>query len=114
MSSDILSRSIDVSQFGVIYAGAQKNIGPAGVTLVIIRDDLIGNEYREIPTMLNYETHVAKNSMFNTPPVLSVFVVNETLKWIEDLGGVLEVEKRISIKQRSYMQRSRGIAYLPH
>ena len=94
MSSDILSRSIDISQFGVIYAGAQKNIGPAGVTLVIIRDDLIGNEYRDIPTMLNYKTHLVKDSMFNTPPVLSVFVVNETLKWIEDLGGILEVEKR--------------------
>ena len=94
MSSDILSRRIDVSQFGIIYAGAQKNIGPAGVTLVIIRDDIIGNGNREIPTMLNYETHVAKNSMFNTPPVLSVFVVNETLKWIEDLGGIVEVEKK--------------------
>ena len=62
--------------------------------MVIIRDDLIGHDYREIPTMLNYKTHVVKDSMFNTPPVLSVFVVNETLKWIEDLGGIVEVERR--------------------
>ena len=109
MSSDILSRRIDVSQFGIIYAGAQKNIGPAGVTLVIIRDDLIGNGYREIPTMLNYETHVAKNSMFNTPPVLSVFVVNETLKWIEDLGGIVEVEKRnINKAEKLYTEIERN------
>ena len=109
MSSDILSRSIDISQFGVIYAGAQKNIGPAGVTLVIIRDDLIGNEYREIPTMLNYKTHVMKDSMFNTPPVLSVFVVNETLKWIEDLGGILEVEKRnIKKAEKLYAEITRN------
>tara|TARA_Y100000768_G_scaffold112725_2_gene83070 strand:- start:657 stop:1496 length:840 start_codon:yes stop_codon:yes gene_type:complete len=94
MSSDILSRRINISQFGLIYAGAQKNIGPAGVTLVIIRDDLVGNGYRDIPTMLNYETHMKKHSMFNTPPVLSVFAVNETLKWIEDLGGLIEMEKR--------------------
>ena len=88
MSSDILSKPINVSDFGLIYAGAQKNMGPAGVTLVIIRDDLVGKNYREIPTMLNYETHVKKDSMFNTPPVFSVFVVNETLKWLKDLGGL--------------------------
>ena len=88
MSSDILSKPIDVTEFGLIYAGAQKNMGPAGVTLVIIRDDLVGKNYRVLPTMLNYETHVKKDSMFNTPPVFSVFVVNETLKWLEDLGGL--------------------------
>ena len=88
MSSDILSKPIDVSDFGLIYAGAQKNMGPAGVTLVIIRDDLVGKNYRELPTMLNYETHVKKESMFNTPPVFSVFVVNETLKWLQNLGGL--------------------------
>ena len=88
MSSDILSKSIDVSEFGLIYAGAQKNMGPAGVTMVIIRDDLVGKNYRELPTMLNYEVHVKKDSMFNTPPVFSVFVVNETLKWLKDLGGL--------------------------
>ena len=88
MSSDILSKPIDVSEFGLIYAGAQKNMGPAGVTMVIIRDDLVGKNYRELPTMLNYEIHAKKDSMFNTPPVFSVFVVNETLKWLKDLGGL--------------------------
>ena len=94
MSSDILSRPINVSDFGLIYAGAQKNMGPAGVTMVIIRDELIGKNYRDLPSMLNYETHVKQDSMFNTPPVLSVFAVNETLKWIEGLGGLGEMEKR--------------------
>ena len=93
MSSDILSRPIDVTDFGLIYAGAQKNMGPAGVTMVIIRDDLMGKGHREIPTMLDYETHAKKESMFNTPPVLSVFAVNETLKWIDGLGGLDEMEK---------------------
>ncbi|MFL2983743.1 MAG: 3-phosphoserine/phosphohydroxythreonine transaminase [Candidatus Neomarinimicrobiota bacterium] len=93
MSSDILSRPIDISDFGIIYAGAQKNMGPAGATLVIIRDDLIGRNYRNLPAMLNYETHVEKDSMFNTPPVFSVFVINETLKWIEGIGGLIEMEK---------------------
>ena len=79
MSSDIFSRSINVSDFGLIYAGAQKNMGPAGVTLVIVRDDLVINELDHLPTMMRYDTHVKKDSMFNTPPVLSVFVVNETL-----------------------------------
>jgi len=93
MSSDIFSRPVDVSKFGLIYAGAQKNMGPAGVTMVIIRDDLIGKNYRDLPSMLNYETHVKKQSMFNTPPVLSVFTVNETLRWIEGLGGLVEMNK---------------------
>ena len=93
MSSDIFSRSINVSDFGLIYAGAQKNMGPAGVTLVIVRDDLVINELDHLPTMMRYDTHVKKDSMFNTPPVFSVFVVNETLKWIEDQGGVSSIEK---------------------
>jgi len=88
MSSDIVSKPIDISQFGLIYAGAQKNMGPAGVTLVIIRDDIVGSFGGDIPTMLNYQTHIKKKSMFNTPPVFSVFVVNQTLKWIQDLGGL--------------------------
>tara|TARA_B100001769_G_C22047389_1_gene563003 strand:- start:418 stop:1254 length:837 start_codon:yes stop_codon:yes gene_type:complete len=92
MSSDIFSRSINVSDFGLIYAGAQKNMGPAGVTLVIVRDDLVINELDHLPTMMRYDTHVKKDSMFNTPPVLSVFVVNETLKWIADQGGVPSIE----------------------
>ena len=94
MSSDILSRPINVSDFGLIYAGAQKNMGPAGVTMVIIRDELVGKNHRDMPSMLNYETHVKQDSMFNTPPVLSVFAVNETLKWIKGLGGLVEMEKR--------------------
>jgi len=93
MSSDIFSKSIDVTKFGLIYAGAQKNMGPAGVTLVIIREDLVGLNYRDVPTMLNYKTHVMKESMFNTPPVFSLFVVNETLKWLEGIGGIDAIEK---------------------
>ena len=88
MSSDILSKTIDISKFGLIYAGAQKNIGPAGVTLVIIRSDLLELKYRDIPTMMSYNTHASKESMFNTPPVFSVCVVNETLKWLKQLGGL--------------------------
>ena len=88
MSSDILSKPINISEFGLVYAGAQKNMGPSGVTLVIVRDDLVGKNYREIPTMLNYEIHVKRDSMFNTPPVFSVFVVNETLKWLKELDGL--------------------------
>jgi len=93
MSSDILSRRINVSDFGIIYAGAQKNMGPAGVTVVIIRDDLAGMAPDNTPTMLNYATHAGKNSMFNTPPVIAVYVVHEVLKWIEDMGGIEKIEE---------------------
>jgi len=93
MSSDILSGPINISDFGLIYAGAQKNMGPAGVTLVIIRSDLVEKKYRNIPTMMRYETHALKDSMFNTPPVFSVCVVNETLKWLKELGGLGEMEQ---------------------
>ncbi|MBT3838729.1 MAG: 3-phosphoserine/phosphohydroxythreonine transaminase [Candidatus Marinimicrobia bacterium] len=109
MSSDILSKPINVSDFGLIYAGAQKNMGPAGVTLVIIRDDLVGKNYRDIPTMLNYETHVKKESMFNTPPVFSVFVVNETLKWLQNLGGLeamAEINEQKSKKLYDEIERN--------
>jgi len=92
MSSDILSQPIDISKFGLIYAGAQKNMGPAGVTLVIIRSDLVEINYRDIPTMMKYSTHVSKESMFNTPPVFSVCVVNETLKWINSIGGLNQMK----------------------
>lgn len=88
MSSDIFSRPIDWTHFGLVYAGAQKNMGPAGATLVIIREDLIGSAGRQIPTMLDYETHVKSDSMFNTPPVFSVYLIHETLKWLQSLGGV--------------------------
>ena len=92
MSSDILSQPIDISKFGLIYAGAQKNMGPAGVTLVIIRSDLVEINHRDIPTMMKYSTHVSKESMFNTPPVFSVCVVNETLKWINSIGGLNQMK----------------------
>ena len=92
MSSDILSRPVDVKKYGMIYGGAQKNVGPAGVTFVIIRKDLIGSSERPLQTMVNYATHYpeeARNhSMFNTPPVLPIFVMHETLKWVKAQGGV--------------------------
>ncbi|MDD3665602.1 MAG: 3-phosphoserine/phosphohydroxythreonine transaminase [Bacteroidales bacterium] len=88
MSSDILSRPVDVSKYALIYGGAQKNLGPAGVTFVIVREDILGKMERTIPTMLDYRTHIKEGSMFNTPPVLPIFTLNETLKWIKALGGV--------------------------
>ena len=93
MSSDIMSRPVDIAKYGVIYGGAQKNVGPAGVTFVIIKESLLGKVSRYIPTMLNYKTHIEESSMFNTPPVFSILVMNETLKWLKRLGGV-EVSKR--------------------
>ena len=93
MSSDIFSRKIEVSKFDVIYAGAQKNMGPAGTTLVIVKEEILGNNGREIPTMLNYNTHISKDSMFNTPPVFPIYVSMLTLQWLKDLGGVEAIEK---------------------
>jgi len=93
MSSDILSRPVDVSKYGMIYGGAQKNLGPAGVTFVIVRDDILGKVERAIPTMLDYRTHIKEGSMFNTPPCLPIFTVKETLKWIKELGGVKVLEE---------------------
>jgi phosphoserine aminotransferase len=88
MSSDILSRPVDVSRFGVIFAGAQKNLGPAGVTVVIIREDLLERTPPRTPTMLAYKTHAEKGSMFNTPPCFAIYVVGEVLKWLLEQGGV--------------------------
>ena len=93
MSSDIFSRPIDVAKYDVIYAGAQKNLAPAGVTIVIVKEDALGKVSRPIPTMLNYKTHVDKGSMFNTPPVLPIFSALQTLKYYKSLGGVREIEK---------------------
>ncbi len=93
MSSDIFSRPIDISKYAIIYGGAQKNTGPAGVTFVIIRDDILGKVDRAIPTMLNYQTHIDSGSMFNTPPCVSIFGVKETLKWVKQMGGVKEIQK---------------------
>ncbi len=88
MSSDIMSRPVDVSKYGMIYGGAQKNLGPAGVTFVLIREDILGKVSRQIPTMLDYRTHIKEGSMFNTPPVFAIYAVNETLKWMKEMGGV--------------------------
>lgn len=93
MSSDIFSRPVDVSKYDAIYAGAQKNLAPAGVTIVIVRDDALGKADRKIPTMLNYQTHVDKGSMFNTPPVLPIYAALQTLRYYKELGGVKVLEK---------------------
>ena len=98
MSSDIMSRPIDVKKYGIIYGGAQKNVGPAGVAFCIIRKDLLGKVSRHIPTMLNYQTHIDGGSMFNTPPVFGIFVMNETLKWLKSIGGVEAINK-INVKK---------------
>ena len=93
MSSDIMSRPVDVSKYALIYGGAQKNVGPAGVTFAIIRKDALGKVSHYIPTMLNYQTHIDGKSMFNTPPVFSIYVMNETLKWLKGIGGVEAINK---------------------
>jgi phosphoserine aminotransferase len=92
MSSDIFSRPIDISKYDVIYAGAQKNLAPAGVTLVIVRKDALGKTGRAIPTMINYMTHIEKESMFNTPPCLAVFAALQTLLWLKENGGIRAME----------------------
>lgn len=94
MSSDIFSRPIDFSNYDAIYAGAQKNLAPAGVTLVIVREDALGHVDRPIPTMLDYRTHIKKGSMFNTPPVLPIFSALQTLRYYKQLGGIKELERR--------------------
>ena len=94
MSSDIFSRPIDVADYGLIYAGAQKNLGPAGVTLVIVKDDLLGKTGRDIPSMLDYSVHIAGESMFNTPPVYSIYVSMLTLEWLKKNGGLPWMDKR--------------------
>jgi len=93
MSSDIMSRPVDVKKYGLIYGGAQKNVGPAGVTFVIIRNDMLEKITRKLPTMVDYRTHIEESSMFNTPPVFSIFVMYETLKWIKNLGGLKEMNR---------------------
>ncbi len=93
MSSDIFSRSLDFSKFDLIYAGAQKNMGPAGTTLVIVKEDLLGKVSRKIPSMLDYKVHIDKGSMFNTPPVFAVYTSMLTMKWLKDLGGIAAIEK---------------------
>ena len=93
MSSDILSRPVDVSKYGLIYGGAQKNMGPAGVTFAIVREDLLGKVERPLPSMVDYRLHIKNGSMYNTPPVFPIYVVKETLKWLKSIGGVPGVQK---------------------
>ena len=93
MSSDIMSRPVDVSKYAMIYGGAQKNVGPAGVAFFIVKKDLLGKVSRYIPTMLNLQTHIDGKSMFNTPPVFAIYVMNETLRWLKEQGGVEAIQK---------------------
>ena len=93
MSSDIFSRPVDVSKYDIIYGGAQKNLAPAGVTLVIVKESAMGHVNRAIPTMLDYRTHISKGSMFNTPPVLPIYSALQTLKWYKQMGGVRKLEE---------------------
>ena len=94
MSSDIMSRPVDVSKYTAIYAGAQKNMAMAGVTVIIVKDDMLGMAPRELPTMLDYRTHVDKGSMFNTPPVVPIYSLMETMRWVKANGGVAEMDRR--------------------
>ncbi len=94
MSSDIFSRPVDVSKYSIIYAGAQKNLAPAGVTLIIIKEEALGKVSRPIPTILDYRTHIKSESMFNTPPVFAVFAAQQTLRWLKELGGVKAIQKK--------------------
>ncbi len=100
MSSDIFSRKINVADFGLIYAGAQKNMGPAGATLVIVKDEILGKSGRKIPAMLNYQTQIEGGSMYNTPPVFAIYVCMLTLNWLKSKGGVAEIEKENDAKAR--------------
>jgi phosphoserine aminotransferase len=93
ISSTILSEPLDVSKFGILYAGAQKNLGPAGTTVVIIREDLIGRAPGWVPTMLRYETHVGEGSMYNTPPCYGIYIIGLVLEWLKNLGGVQAIAK---------------------
>lgn len=93
MSSDIFSRVLDFSQFDLIYAGAQKNMGPAGTTLVVVKEDILGKVSRQIPSMMDYKVHISKSSMFNTPPVFAVYTSMLTLEWLKNLGGIPAIEE---------------------
>ncbi|MDR3350484.1 MAG: 3-phosphoserine/phosphohydroxythreonine transaminase [Prevotellaceae bacterium] len=94
MSSDIMSRPVDVAKYGLIYGGAQKNVGTAGVAFVIIREDILGKVTRPVPSILDYRTHIQNGSMFNTPPVFPILIMNETLKWVKAQGGVQNIYKK--------------------
>lgn len=100
MSSDIFSRQLDFSKFDLIYAGAQKNMGPAGTTLVVVKEDILGKVSRKIPSILDYQVHITKGSMFNTPPVFAIYTSMLTLEWIKNLGGIQAMEKANEMKSR--------------
>ncbi|MCL4131212.1 UNVERIFIED_CONTAM: hypothetical protein GTU68_050638 [Idotea baltica] len=100
MSSDIFSRTLDFTKFDLIYAGAQKNMGPAGTTLVVVREDILGKVSRKIPSMMDYKIHISKSSMFNTPPVFPVYVSMLTLEWLKNLGGIKAIEEINDMKAR--------------
>jgi phosphoserine aminotransferase len=93
MSSDIFSRPVDVSKYGIIYGGAQKNLGPSGVTLIIIKDDILGDPPRSIPSMLDYKVHIENDSLYNTPPVVPIYACLQTLKWLNKIGGINAIHK---------------------
>jgi len=114
MSSDIFSRPVDVSKYDLIYAGAQKNLGPSGATLVIVRDEALGKTGRKIPTMLDYQVHIKDGSMFNTPATLPVFACLQTLIWLKEVGGVAEMEK-INIAKAAviYDELDRNKIFIP-
>ena len=114
MSSDIFSRMVDVSKYALIYGGAQKNLAPAGVTFVIVKDDALGKINRTIPTMLDYKSHIEKGSMFNTPPCLAIFAALQTLKWIKSLGGVEVMNKMNNEKaELLYDEIDRNKLFIP-
>ncbi len=114
MSSDILSRPVDVSKYDLIYAGAQKNMGPSGATLVIIKNAALGKVSRPIPTMLNYQTHIDSDSMFNTPATVPVFGCLQTLLWLKELGGVAAIEKKNKEKaELLYAEIDRNKLFIP-
>jgi phosphoserine aminotransferase len=100
MSSDIFSRQLDFTQFDIIYAGAQKNMGPAGTTLVIVKEDVLGKVSRHIPSMMDYKVHISKSSMFNTPPVFAVYTSMLTMEWLKNLGGISAIEEANDLKAR--------------
>ncbi len=114
MSSDIFSRPVDVSKYTIIYAGAQKNLAPAGVAMIILKEDALGKVTRQIPTMLDYRTHIKSESMFNTPPVFTVFAAQQTLQWLKDLGGVRAIQKKnIEKAQLLYDEIERNKLFVP-
>ena len=100
MSSDIFSRQLDFTKFDLIYAGAQKNMGPAGTTLVVVKEDILGKVSRKIPSIMDYKVQISKSSMYNTPPVFAVYTSMLTLEWLKNLGGIQAIEKVNDIKAR--------------